>query len=186
MEEFLKFASSEQSTRSKAFMFIWRILIAVILTNKYMNCNDYYFSYTDLSFKEMIEFIFSIQFIVAASMYLIMIFVFFWLIRFLGIFLSIIFSCFSSVNERSLNGYFRFYVTNQRGISYFKNRKSLEYVQDLAEQCKQIYNPIFEFTESRLNVLLANSFLIHTLKEELQKHELYSWWLGAVFGLSKR
>jgi hypothetical protein len=90
MEELLKFASSEQSTRSKAFMFIWRVLIAVLLTNRFMNNHNYYFTYIDLSFKEIIKFVYSIEFIVVVSVYLIMIFVFFWLVKFLQTILLLI------------------------------------------------------------------------------------------------
>lgn len=184
MEDILKFVSSEQSTRSKSFMFIWRILIAVIITNRFMNSHKYYFICIDLSFKEIIKFIYSIEFIVVVSVYLTMIFVFFWLIKFLGVILSLIFNCYGSVNEQNLNSLFRYNINNQQGVAYFRDRKSLEKVQLLAEECKQVYNPIFEFIENRLNVLFANSFLIHLVTDEIKNHNLYSWWLGAVFCLN--
>ena len=37
MEDILKFVTTEQSRRSEAFMFFWRILMAVLLTNHKMN-----------------------------------------------------------------------------------------------------------------------------------------------------
>jgi hypothetical protein len=182
MEEVLKFLSSEPSIRSKAFMFVWRILIAIVLTNKYMNSHNYYFVAGNISFREIVGFIYSLEFIFVVSVYLIMIFTFFWLVKFFGIILSLIFN--PSPDENTLNDYFRVFVHHRGGFSHFRNRKSLESVQLLAEQIRHIQNPIFEFVENRMNVLLANSFLIHILIDEIEKHELYKWWLNVLFYLN--
>ncbi len=182
MEEVLKFLSSEPSTRSKAFMFVWRILIAIILTNKYMNSYDYYFVSGNISFREIAGFIYSLEFVFVVSVYLLMIFTFFWLVKFFGIILSLIFN--PSPDEDTLNDYFRFFVHQREGFSHFRNRKSLESVQLFTEQIRHIQNPIFEFVENRMNVLLANSFLIHIFIDEIEKHELYNWWLKTLFCLN--
>lgn len=92
MEEILKLVTASQSERSKNFMFLWRILICVLLTNKTMNHFGYVITNETISPNLVLKFIFSPEFVLATMIYLIYVFTLFWSIKILGFTLYLILS----------------------------------------------------------------------------------------------
>lgn len=184
MEEILKFTTSEQSIRSQAFMFLWRILLAIILTNKYMNMHSYNYDFINFSFKEGLNFIFCIEFLFVVSIYLIYIFIFFWAVRFFLTIILLFMGNGRNTSDEKLDLLFWGFIRKRNLISFFRDRSSLEAVQILKSGTIDIITPLFNFVINRLNVLLANSVLIHTFIEVLETNNLYNWMFIGLFMLN--
>jgi hypothetical protein len=85
MEQVLSFVSANQSTRNKAFMFFWRVLMAILLTDIKMNNLGLATNLPDkeIHFPDIVRFVFGDDFIFSATLYLMFIFLFFWAFKIL-------------------------------------------------------------------------------------------------------
>lgn len=70
-----------QSVRSKMFMFLYRILMAVIMTNFSMNKLGFEYNGADINFKNTYCFIISNEFLLVMALYVFYVFLFFWAFR---------------------------------------------------------------------------------------------------------
>jgi hypothetical protein len=137
MDKIIEFATTEQSKRSHAFIFFWRIIMAILLSNHFMNKMDYHFVNSEIKLNTLIDFIFSQSFIYASIFYLIFIFIFFWAFKFLSFILTVfVFYKLKPMSSQSLNdiylsnGYFKLGENNQIHI---KNRKKYDELQVAAD-----------------------------------------------------
>ncbi len=137
MDKIIEFATTEQSKRSHAFIFFWRILMAILLSNHFMNNMDYHFKNSEIKLNTIIDFIFSQAFIYASIFYLIFIFMFFWAFKFLSFVMTfVVFYRLKPMTNQSLdyiylsNGYFKLGKNNQVHV---KNRKTYDELQAVAD-----------------------------------------------------
>lgn len=85
MEQVLSFVSANQSIRNKAFMFFWRVLMSILLTDIKMNKLGFGtpLPEKEIHFPDIVRFVFSDEFIFSAILYLMFIFLFFWAFKIL-------------------------------------------------------------------------------------------------------
>jgi hypothetical protein len=84
MEELLKFLSAPQSVRNRSFMYLWRVLMSVLLTNEVMLHYKYTLTDKEISINVIVTFILSPEFLLVIYVYLIFTFLFFWFLKIIG------------------------------------------------------------------------------------------------------
>lgn len=92
MEELIKFLTSPQSVRNFTFMFLWRILLCILMTNEIMNSYGYFFTKKELTTNLVVFFFFTPEFLLATCVYLVCVFAFFWFFKIIGFVAIIAFS----------------------------------------------------------------------------------------------
>lgn len=169
MEEILKFASTAQSIRNKAFMFFWRILMAVLLTNIKMNFLGFSVEMPsgEVHFPDIINYIFSAEFVYAIIFYIFYIFLFFWLFKFIRLIIEICIGDKQWDREQLLKKIRWWYLIQKpegRNFYLLKNKKSLLILELLVEDSRTMNNRepsllvnIMDFT----NVLFSTCFYMY-------------------------
>lgn len=169
MEEILKFASTAQSTRNKAFMFFWRILMAVLLTNIKMIFLGFSVKMPsgEVHFPDIINYVFSTEFIYAIIFYLFYIFLFFWLFKFIRLIIEICIGDKQWDREQLLKKIRWWYLIQKpegRNFYLLKNKKSLLILELLVEDSRTMNNRepsllvnIMDFT----NILFSTCFYMY-------------------------
>ena len=170
MEDILKFVTTEQSRRSEAFMFIWRILMAVLLTNNKMNELGYHFINKDIGLHTAIEFLFSTAFFYASFWYLIFIFLFFWGLKVL---ISIEIIILGSFNVRLSEDYllhvFRFWgmFTKFKGEWYLKDREAFEGLKAICHELNNSHTSAKENIYTYMNLVISTYYWYKTLESKV-------------------
>jgi hypothetical protein len=88
--EILKILTAKQSLRNQILMFLWRILLAILLTNHVLKRYDYEFQNTEIGLNDAIGFVLSPVFLLITIIYLLLIFLFFWVLKFIGVVIMLI------------------------------------------------------------------------------------------------
>lgn len=166
MEELLKFVTAEQSKRSEAFMFSWKVLMAVLMTNHCMNQMGYFFINREIKFNMIIDFILSDKFFFAASLYLLWIGIFFWGIKVLMSIVRLVFvKMHVDWSEAELLKILHYaFVKDSNGNIYIKNREEFERIQLLSEAIEDGGQTGMERLYSLTNVIISTTFWLHTFK----------------------
>lgn len=168
MEEVLKLITAEQSKRTELFMFFWKVLIAILLTNAKLNSMGYVFINAEIKINTVIKFILSEAFPYVCFYYLIFIFFFFWLIKILFVVIFLIIQLIISHKGLYLDSYlftdfFSFWglmipIQNddQTTDFRFKNRDNFDLVQTVSEMLHQRKILTDNFL-SYINILFSTS-----------------------------
>lgn len=171
MEELIKFVTTEQSKRSDAFMFLWKVLMAVLMANHQMNKLGYYFINQEIKFNMIIDFLLSEKFFYASFFYLLWIGIFFWGLRVLT-FVEMLFL--STINVELSENYllnmfekFGFFKKDLDGNWYFKNREGFEAIQVLCNEMRGDGSFLRKNIYAASNVLISTCFWYNTLKIDI-------------------
>lgn len=166
MEELLKLVTAEQSKRSAVFMFSWKVIMAVLMTNYYMNQMGYFFINKEIKFNMIIDFILSDKFFFAASLYLLWIGIFFWGIKvFMGVLRLVFVRKHVNWSEAELLKILHYaFVKDSNGNIYFKNRDEFQSIQILCEAIADGGGTGMERLYSLTNVIISTAFWVHTFK----------------------
>lgn len=180
MEDILKFVTTEQSRRSEAFMFFWRILMAVLLTNHKMNELGYHFVNKDIGLNTAIDFLFSTAFFYASFWYLIFIFLFFWGLKVLISIEIIILGSFNvRLSEDYLLNVFRFWglFKKNNGEWYLKDRQAFVSLQKICFELNNSHTPAKENIYTYMNIIISTYYWYKVLESKV----IFPYNLDTVF-----
>ena len=180
MEDLIKFITTEQSRRSEAFMFFWRILMAILLTNHQMNELGYYFVNKEISLNTALNFLFSPAFFYASFYYLIFVFLFFWGLKVLVVIELVILGLFNIVmSEESLLIAFKLFDVFQKHNEcwYFKDRDGFEFLKKFCQELDNPNSAYKENTYSVLNIIISTYWWYSSISENI----VFPMWIDTIF-----
>lgn len=151
MDQLIKFLTAEQSQRNQVFMFLWRILMAILLTNFAMDQLGFTFTKKEISANLIFKFILSTEFLLATFWYLIFIFLFFWFFKILG--LGIMY--FKSKNQMTKEEVLRILIKTNQFIFPAKKENEKHGIKNL-DVLKAVIKDKNNPSNSRILTILAN------------------------------
>lgn len=171
MEDFIKLFTTEQTKRTEFFMFIWKILMAMLTTEHIMRDFNYYYSNEEITSRSLINFIISEQFIWVVFIYLLLISIFFWGIRFSTHVVLIISSIIIRllISKDMFFAFFELLTITKKGDNnefYIKDKKSFEFIQNLIDD--KDTTSIINWQNSITSIILSTTFWISTFDDKIK------------------